>query len=88
MKLDCILTAVNKNKLYIDFIPFFIKCWSKLYPSVDVKIVLIAEYIPKDLLSFKDNIILFVPEKNISTCFISQYIRLLYPAILSNYKMV
>jgi hypothetical protein len=86
MKLDCILTAVNENKLYIDLIPYFIKCWSKLYPNVDVKVVLIANTIPKDLLIFKDNIILFVPEKNISTCFISQYIRLLYPAILSNYE--
>lgn len=86
MKLDCILTAVNENKLFIDFIPYFIKCWSKLYPNVDVKVVLIANTIPKDLLIFKDNIILFVPEKNISTCFISQYIRLLYPAILSNYE--
>ena len=61
MKLDCILTAVNENKLYIDFIPYFIKCWSKLYPNVDVKVVLIANTIPKDLLIFKDNIILFVP---------------------------
>ena len=34
---------------------------------------------------FKDNIIFFEPIKNISTAFTSQYIRLLYPAIL-DYK--
>ena len=46
MKLDCVLTAVNEKKMYIDFIPLFIKSWKKLYPSVDVKIILIANKIP------------------------------------------
>lgn len=83
--MDCVLTAVNENKLYIDFIPIFIKTWYKLYPNVDVKIILIANKIPNNLLIYRYNIILFKPLKNISTAFISQYIRLLYPAIL-NYK--
>ena len=65
MKLDCVVTACNKNPLYMGFIPIFIKTWNKLYPFVDVKIVFISDNIP-----------------NISTAFISQYIRLLYPAIL------
>lgn len=86
MKLDCVLTAVNENPLYIDFIPFFIKSWNKLYPSVDVKIVLIANDIPQHLLSFKNNIILFKPIQNMSTAFISQYIRLLYPCIMNEYN--
>jgi hypothetical protein len=85
MKLDCILTAVNENKLYIDFVPFFIRTWNKLYPEVDVKIILIANEIPYNLNDCKDNIILFKPIENVSTSFTSQYIRLLYPAIL-NYK--
>ena len=50
MKLDCVFTAVNENKLYLDFIPIFIKTWNKLYPDVDVKIVLIAKDIPEDLI--------------------------------------
>ena len=33
MKLDCVLTAVNENELYLDFIPIFIKTWNKLYPD-------------------------------------------------------
>ena len=85
MILDCVLTAVNNNPLYIDNVPFFIKCWSKLYPNVDIKIILIATSIPIELTSYNKHIILFEPLKNISTAFISQYIRLLYPAIL-NYK--
>ena len=40
MKLDCVLTAVNENPLYLEFIPIFIKTWNKLYPGIDVKILL------------------------------------------------
>ena len=86
MKLDCVLRAVNENKLYIDFVPYFIKMWNKLYPNVDVKIVLIAKYIPENLKEYEKNIILFEPIDEISTAFISQYIRLLYPALLTEYK--
>ena len=85
MKLDCVFTAVNENKLYLDFIPIFIKTWNKLYPDVDVKIVLIAKDIPEDLILYKNNIILFNPIEDVLTSFTSQFIRLLYPCIL-DYK--
>ena len=85
MKLDCVLTAVNEKKLYLDFIPIFIKFWNKLYPEVDIKIILIANNIPKEFISYKDNIILFKPIKDVLTSFTSQIIRTLYPCIL-NYK--
>lgn len=85
MKLDCVITSANENKLYFDFIPIFIKTWNKLYPDVDVKIILIAKSIPHDLSSYKSNIILFEPIENVLTSFTSQFIRLLYPCIL-NYK--
>ena len=85
MKLDCVLTSVNENPLYLDFVPIFIKTWNKLYPDVDVKIILITNSIPDNLLYYKNNIILFKPIENIKTSFISQFIRLLYPCIL-NYK--
>ena len=55
MKLDCVLTAVNENKLYLDFVPIFIKTWNKLYPNVDIKIILIAKNIPDNLISYKKN---------------------------------
>ena len=82
MILDCVLTAVNENLLYLDLVPIFIKTWNKLYPDVDVKIILIAKYIPKNLLLYKNNLIVFEPIKNVSTSFTSQFIRLLYPCIL------
>jgi hypothetical protein len=85
MKLDCVITSVNNNPLYIDFLPLFIKTWNKLYPSVDIKIILIHTEIPKNIKIYEKNIILFHPIPNISTSSIAQYIRLLYPALL-NYK--
>ena len=82
MLLDCVLTACNMNDLYYGFIPIFIKSWKKLYPSIDIIIILINDNIPKDIEEYKDHIILFNPIENIPTSFISQYIRLLYPCIL------
>ena len=53
MKLDCILTACNENPLYMEFIPYFIKVWKKLYPNVDVKIIFISNKIPNNLENIK-----------------------------------
>lgn len=85
MKIDCILTAVNENDLYLDFIPLFINTWKKLYPYLDVKVILISNNIPEKYKEYNKHLILFRPIENISTAFISQYIRILYPSIL-NYK--
>lgn len=83
MKLDCVLTAVNEKPLYLDFIPLFIKAWKKLYPNIDIKIILISNEIPTQYKEYEKNIILFRPIENISTNFISQYIRILFPCILN-----
>ena len=82
LKLDCVLTAVNENKLYLDFVPIFIKTWNKLYPNVDVKIILISEKIPNEFIKYKNHIILFKPIKNVITSFTAQIIRIYYPSIL------
>ena len=83
MILDCVLSSVNENTLYLDFVPIFIKTWNKLYPDVDVKIILIAKEIPEKLLPYNENIIIFEPIEGILTSFTSQFIRLLYPGILN-----
>lgn len=87
MILDCVVTSCNLNTTYLDFIPYFIKAWQKLYPEVDIKIILISSHIPEEYKQFSDNIICYShPNSNISTSFISQIIRLFYPCILDNYK--
>lgn len=85
MLLDCVVTAVNENPLYLEFIPIFIETWKLLYPRVDTKIILIAEKIPDEYKEWEKHIILFEPIEGVSTAFTSQYIRLLYPCIM-NYE--
>lgn len=82
MKLDCVLTAVDENPLYLEFLPLFVETWNKLYPQVDVKVVLIATSIPEEYLGYEKNIILFEPLEGVPTAFTAQFIRLLYPGLL------
>ena len=82
MKLDCILTSCNLNTNYLDFVPLFVKAWSKLYPHVNIKIILISNKIPENIKKYEKHIILFNEIPEIYSSFISQYIRLLYPALL------
>ena len=84
MKLEYVLTSCNLNPLYCDFIPIFIKAWKKLIPEIKIVIVLIAESIPEKFLNFSEYIKLFQPIENVSTAFVSQYIRILYPCILNS----
>jgi hypothetical protein len=78
------LTSCNLNKLYCDFIPIFINSWNKLVPEAKVKIVLIANDIPEEFKVYSENIILFNPIEGVSSAFTSQYIRLLFPALLNS----
>ena len=82
MKLECVLTATNDNPLYCDFIPIFIETWKKLLPNVLIYIIFVGNEIPEKFNKYKEHIILYTPPIWVSTAFVSQYIRNLYPAII------
>jgi hypothetical protein len=82
MKLECVLTAVNNNPMYTEFIPIFIKAWKKLVPEAAVLILFIGDFIPDKFAEYREHIRLIEPLDDIDTAFMSQYIRILYPAIL------
>ena len=82
MKLEYVVTASDLNYLYIQFVPIFINIWILLFPEVTPIVVLIADNIPEELEAQKQYIRLFKPIEGVSTAFISQYIRILYPALL------
>lgn len=84
MRLGTVLTATNTNPLYIDFIPYFIRAWKKLYPNINIVIVLVADAIPESYNEYAEYIRLFPPINGVSTIFTSQYIRNLYPAIIDS----
>ena len=83
MIIDCVLTACNEKPLYLDFIPMYIHFWKKLYPTINIKIILIMNEIPKKFKDYEQYIILFKPIPNLNTGFTSQYIRMLYPSLLN-----
>jgi hypothetical protein len=84
MKITTVLTAVNDNPKYTKFIPFFISQWKKLYPEIKIKIVFVGSQLPSNLNIYKDYIDLFPEIPNISSVYIAQTIRLLYPALLQD----
>lgn len=87
MKIDLCLTACDLNTDYLDFFPFVYKSWSNIV-GLDIKLILISDYIPEKLLEYKDNIILFKPIKNIPSSFQAQCIRVLYPALFINKNII
>lgn len=82
LSLKCVLTSCNNNPTYEEFIPYFVKAWKALFPDIRIIIVYIGDSIPDHLLKYNDFMVLFEEYDNIPTPFVSQYIRILYPAII------
>ena len=86
MLLTDVLTSTNMNPDYYKFIPSFIKAWKKLFPNVNIHIIVIAEEIIEELQQYKQYLKLFKPIKDVETSFIAQNIRLFYPALINQAK--
>ena len=85
MKLDLCLVACDLNDNYTQFFDIVKFSW-KHYVGIDTKFILISSFIPTELESFTNDIILFNPIEDIPTAFQAQCIRILYPALLTEYK--
>lgn len=86
MKFTDILTATNLNPNYYKIIPVFIKTWLNIFPEINIHIILIADEIIEELRPYEKYIKLFKPINNINTALIAQYIRILYPCLLTEAK--
>lgn len=84
MKLGTVLAASDNNPLYCDFIPYFIKAWLRLFPEINVVIVLVSDTLPLELEAYKQHIHLFKPILGLHSAYIAQMIRLLYPRELTD----
>lgn len=82
MKLTTVLTAVNNSPKYTRFIPVFIRTWKRLFPELKVRIVFIGDAIPPEFAEYSEHIICFPEIPSISSVYVAQTIRILYPAIL------
>ena len=86
MFLTDVVTATNMNPTYYKFIPVFIKCWKRLFPSINIHIVVVADELLDELQPYKEHLKLFKPIDNVETSFTAQNIRLFYPALLKEAK--
>jgi len=85
MLIDTCLVSCNLNDFYLDFFPVVNKCWNDIC-NIRCILILIANEVPKKLIPFKDDIILFPPIQGIHDALVAQLIREIYPCILSNAK--
>jgi len=83
MKIEIVLTACNLVNKYITNYPIVYKVWKERF-DLDCYLILISDKIPDILIEYKDYIILFPEFDNINSAYISQVIRILYPALLEN----
>jgi FkbM family methyltransferase len=81
---DCVLTAINNNEDYLQYIPNYIKSWKYLFPEIDIKIILINDKIPDVYSEFSQYITLFLPIDKQDTAFTAQNIRIYYPSIINS----
>lgn len=84
MKLGTVVSAVNLNPRYTQFVGQFIKAWTTLFPEVRLIIVLVADAIPDELREYESYLHLFSPPEGVSDVMVSQCIRLLWPRFLNS----
>ena len=81
MKLTTVLASVNNNRDYYLFIPKQILFWEKF--SIKFIAIFIGDSIPEEIMYCSDNIILWNSNLDINTSFVSQNLRIYYPALLN-----
>ena len=82
MRLTTVLSCVNNNPEYYNFIPYQIKIWKHL--KIKFIAVFVGNVLPEELLPYKDNIILWNYTPELPSSFVAQNLRLYIPAILTD----
>ena len=81
MKLTTVLASVNNNRDYYLFIPKQIIFWGKF--GIKFIAIFIGDKIPEEIEHCSNNIILWNKNLDINTAFVSQNLRIYYPALLN-----
>ena len=81
MKLTTVLSSANNNPKYYMFIPKQIKFWNRF--NIKFIAIFVGENIPECLKNYNENIILYNKNLDLNSVYISQNIRIFYPALLS-----
>jgi hypothetical protein len=81
MRLTTVIASTNENSNYYLFIPKQIKFWSHF--NIKFIGIFVGESIPQVLQEYSENIILYNRNLDINSTFVSQNIRIYYPALLN-----
>lgn len=81
MKLTTVLGSTNNNPNYYKFIPKQISFWNNF--NVKFIAIFVGNELPEELISYKNNIILWNKNLDINTAFVGQNIRIYYTALLN-----
>jgi hypothetical protein len=80
MKLTTVFSAVNGNIRYYRFIPKQITFWA--YFGIRFIAVFIGKKLPKELVPYSENIIIWSLNLDLNSAFVAQNMRIYYPALL------
>lgn len=85
MRVLHVVSAVNNNPQYTRFVPLFVQRWKRLYPDITITIVYVdpSPTLPPELQPYAQYIQHYSPPLNMSTAFVAQTIRFLWPALIS-----
>jgi len=81
-----VIVSSNLNELYIDFWEMVYKSWKHIGINPILILILNKHETVQGSLMYKENIIPFYVKNGMNTAFVSQCIRLLYPAILKKFN--
>lgn len=80
MRLTTVLSAVNANVHYYQFIPKQIKFWG--FFNIRFLAVFVGSVLPEELLDYADHIVLWSKNADLNSAYVAQNIRIFYPALL------
>lgn len=80
MRLSTIIGSVNNNPDYYKFIPKQILFWKHF--NLNFIVIFVGTYIPEELKDYSNNIILWGKNLDLNSAYVSQNIRIYYPALL------
>jgi hypothetical protein len=81
MKLTTVISSVNSNPDYYNFLPYQILFWNKF--NIKFICVYVGQSIPSELEQYKEHIILWDKNQDLHSAYVAQNIRIFYASLIN-----
>lgn len=81
MKLTTVISSVNSNPDYYNFLPYQILFWNKF--NIKFICVYVGNEIPEELIPYKNHIILWNKNLDLHSAYVAQNIRIFYASLIN-----